>query len=65
MRGLIFILQSAIAPEQAMNMPRIRGRNMTKGGAARMKIAALPRPACSRNLACRATAGDDPGMVFA
>jgi hypothetical protein len=61
MRGLIFISQSSIAPEQAMNMPRFRGWNMTKREAARMKIAALPGSACFRNLACRAITGGRSG----
>jgi hypothetical protein len=42
MRGLVFTLQSSIAPERAMNMPRLRQWNAIKREFAGVKIAALP-----------------------
>jgi hypothetical protein len=39
MRGLIFILQSSITPEQAMNMARFRRRNVIKQEPTGVKVA--------------------------
>jgi hypothetical protein len=44
MRGLIFILQSLIAPEQPMNMPGAPWRNVIKQDLASAKVAISGTP---------------------
>jgi hypothetical protein len=44
MRGLIFILQSSIAPEQPMNMPGFPRRNVIKQDPASVKVAISGTP---------------------
>ena len=44
MRGLIFILQSSIAPEQPMNMPGFPRRNVIKQSPPSVKVAISGTP---------------------